>query len=422
MTKTQNGPQFLRLASNNANKMFSASSDDRSDACSPVATISGHHQCPVCLKRYKRREHLQRHGVSHTSERPYRCTSCNGAFQRADVLRRHLRTCDGRVNGPSRVTARRRACDRCVRQKKACNSRQPCQSCSKKAVECCYSSSPISGGGTSDYGTVDTIDMGKDLASPKGVPMSLTTDIMMPFGLSGRELEGLVRSPVDTFFDPNLLDYSNPSWQDFLALASESQALCEPPIADANGRPSLHFLDSFTSKTGFVHVFDGGTLEQRAQVMSKLELEAACEPQQATLSSLSLVSELPNGNLAAPVLECMHAPSTAGVLPLGWLNDPLSLKTHEILLLIKEVVTIKPRNSAVTLEWSPGLEHACLQFFSPANLRKFLGLYWAIWHPNVNFVHRPTFDPVSAKSTILAAMALIGELCLVGNDKPLTGG
>jgi hypothetical protein len=96
-------------------------------------------------------------------------------------------------------------------------------------------------------------------------------------------------------------------------------------------------------------------------------------------------------------------------LPASWIDDPLSLKTHQILLLVKEVVMIKPRNSAVTLDWSPVLEQICLQFFSPSNLRKFLQLYWSIWHPNVNFVHRPSFDPLSAKPSILATMALIGK-------------
>ena len=95
-------------------------------------------------------------------------------------------------------------------------------------------------------------------------------------------------------------------------------------------------------------------------------------------------------------------------IPQSWFSDPLSIKTHEILLLVEEVVTIKPRNSPVTLQWSPALKNACLQFFSPINLRKYLGFYWALWHPNVNFVHKPSFDAVSAKPALLAAMALIG--------------
>src|SRR4051812_30725511 len=95
----------------------------------------GLHRCPVCFKGYKRREHLQRHRSSHTSERPHRCIVCNASFQRTDVLKRHLQTCDGTSTTSSN---RRRACDRCVRQKKACNSLQPCQNCEKRAVRCEY--------------------------------------------------------------------------------------------------------------------------------------------------------------------------------------------------------------------------------------------------------------------------------------------
>ncbi|CAK7206109.1 hypothetical protein SEUCBS139899_008893 [Sporothrix eucalyptigena] len=95
-------------------------------------------------------------------------------------------------------------------------------------------------------------------------------------------------------------------------------------------------------------------------------------------------------------------------------QDPLIVKTHQILFRIREVATIKPRNSTVTLDWSPHLEQQCLQFFSPPNLHKFLALYWARWHPNVNIVHRPTFEPVDAKCVLVVAMALIGA-CMSPN-------
>jgi hypothetical protein len=32
-----------------------------------------------------------------------------------------------------------------------------------------------------------------------------------------------------------------------------------------------------------------------------------------------------------------------------------------------------------------------------------------VWHPNVNFVHRPTFNPMNTPTTLLAAMALTGK-------------
>lgn len=200
--------------------------------------------------------------------------------------------------------------------------------------------------------------------------------------------------------DPTVPDWAIPSWQDLLSMVAET-----PPGLD--GQHSLPFLDRFTSNTGLVQSFDCGTEEQRRQTWLKLQREDAYEPLQAMSSFLQL-PELPFDVLAALPIE--NANSTMGDgLSLSWLNDPLSLKTHQILLLIRDIVRVKPRNSAVTLDWSPGLQQSCLQFFAPSNLRKFLGLYWAIWHPNVNFVHRPSFDIESAKPAVLATMAVIGK-------------
>lgn len=204
-------------------------------------------------------------------------------------------------------------------------------------------------------------------------------------------LEALV--PVSNH-SPASLDCSSPSWQALLAMMWES-----PPAAD--GAHSLHFLDKMTSRTGLVDSFECGTENQRRQVWTKLQRECTVhDPSQA----LSGLLELPFHILDPPLAQIAEPDGPS----LDWLDDPLSLKTHQLLLLIKDIVRVKPRNSAVTLDWSPGLQNACLQFFSPSNLRKFLGLYWAIWHPNVNFVHRASFDPLTAKPAILATMALIG--------------
>ena len=75
----------------------------------------------------------------------------------------------------------------------------------------------------------------------------------------------------------------------------------------------------------------------------------------------------------------------------------------------------RPNNSTISLTWSPALEQRCLHFFSPPRFAKFIELYWSVWHPNVNILHRPTFDPTSAKSVLLAGMALIGKPACLGS-------
>lgn len=359
------------------------------------------YECSLCSKRYKRREHLFRHISSHTSQRPYQCTSCNGAFQRADVLKRHLRTCDG---GTSRASTRRRACDRCVRQKKACSSHQPCHSCAKRGAQCWYSTDAGSSSRKGQPSPAKSTPKNHDTQLTGPSPPVSTS--MMPWGLTLEDLQNFGSSPINTFFDPVSVQYPSSNWPDLSTLPPESPATFQTPISNDAPRKSLHFLDKFTSHTGLVSSFDCGTHEQREHVAASLDRQIASQLQQRAMAMPPLSMDIPS----PLILESISDTSPPSELPLDWLNDPLSLKTHEILLLIEEVVTIKPRNSSVTLDWSSALKDACLQFFSPTNIRRFLGLYWAIWHPNVNFVHRPTFDMLAAKPTLLAAMALIGEL------------
>lgn len=227
----------------------------------------------------------------------------------------------------------------------------------------------------------------------------------LPFGITSEDLQAFAASSLDDLLNSGALEQGTPSWPQFL----------DPPLGrvfreDLSVTSSNHplkFLGRITSNTGLVLSFECGTQDQREQVASALQFESlhamnANMPDQSVPSGLSL-------GTVPPLLDNISDSSTENCFPMNWLSDPLSLKTHDILLLIQEVVTIKPRNSAVTLDWSAALKNACLQFFSPSNLRRFLGMYWAIWHPNVNFVHRPTFDPVSAKPALVAAMALMGK-------------
>jgi hypothetical protein len=236
-------------------------------------------------------------------------------------------------------------------------------------------------------------------------PPPSTSYPMMPWGLVMEELQYFGTSPIDTLFDPVPMQNASPIWPEFLALASESPATFEMPASSDSPQKSLHFLDKFTSNTGLVSSFDCGTHEQREQVAARLDQQILSRLQQRITSLAASGMDVPS-----PLIpENNSDTSLISDLTLNWFNDPLSLKTREILLLIKEVVTIKPRNSSVTLDWSTALNDACVQFFSPSNIIRFLGFYWAIWHPNVNFVHRPSFDILAAKPTVLAAMTLIGE-------------
>jgi hypothetical protein len=400
------------------------------------------HYCPVCHKGYKRREHLQRHRSTHNADRPYSCNTCGAAFKRTDVLRRHMETCDGRRAQQGIAARKRRACDRCVRQKKACDAASPCQNCHKRGVPCEYSRPGLTAV-PSPPTTIST--EGGDSSTAAGLnwlpedasnaPSASTSNTMManvydpsshhsvaalPYG--GDSWGALAQDTVSDFslLDSHVVDMIDQEWSLFMGPTFGAVAAPQPVAsAEEYQRPdtptheySFRFLADFTSRTGLVSSFDCGSLAQRREVVTSY-----------------LQSTQGGANAAAPLLSppqpvgfmADFRPS-GGDMTLGssldfpavapgwqsWLNNPMVVKLQQIVLRIKEVVVVKPRNSTVTLSWVPAVEARCLDFFSVHRVGKFLELYWSIWHPNVNFLHRPTFDPTHTPSTLLAAMAIIG--------------
>lgn len=50
------------------------------------------YKCIICLKAFKRNEHLTRHGVIHTGNKDFTCPECSKAFSRKDHLNKHIQT------------------------------------------------------------------------------------------------------------------------------------------------------------------------------------------------------------------------------------------------------------------------------------------------------------------------------------------
>ncbi|EXL91286.1 hypothetical protein FOIG_15560 [Fusarium odoratissimum NRRL 54006] len=97
------------------------------------------------------------------------------------------------------------------------------------------------------------------------------------------------------------------------------------------------------------------------------------------------------------------------------LNDSscqdLTAKTGEILGIIKRTLTRTRSCSHASIEWSPIVEKACLDFFSPGNLHRFLLLFWSGWYPNSPIIHKPTFNSEAEPPGLIASMAVLGA-CL----------
>jgi Zinc finger, C2H2 type len=344
----------------------------RVNATRPQMSAASLNVCLTCLKSYKRPEHLRRHQSSHSAERRFHCESCNKTFQRSDVLKRHLTTCD-----PGTASE--------LRPKK----RPAWSNVTNPAV-----SVPVS-----------SADLGRTAPDLSAIDPDL-----LQVGLGGRpfgHMAGWITGGMSSF---PCSDSSDAIWQEFINFTPGTQTPCsvEPETEDrSEDLDSLSFLENFTSNSGLVSSFDCGTLDQRRQFASELAeserasdlIKSHTDPRAADAFILSFA-----GATESDIAGMEQCGTDAG----DRYRDPLLLKSQEIINIIELAILLKSPQSPVSLVWSSSVQTLCLQFFSPENMRRYLECYWAIWHPNVNFMHKPTFDPLSSKAALVAAMSLIG--------------
>ncbi|KAJ1326731.1 Zinc finger C2H2 type protein [Microdochium nivale] len=100
--------------------------------------------CAYCGKSFTRKEHLERHILSHTNVKPHRCSACQLSFARRDLLQRHHSTYhearDPLEPGPGGVPTIAGktpiACLNCAQAKTGCDKRVPCSRCADKNLDC----------------------------------------------------------------------------------------------------------------------------------------------------------------------------------------------------------------------------------------------------------------------------------------------
>ncbi|RSM19509.1 hypothetical protein CDV31_001669 [Fusarium ambrosium] len=263
-----------------------------------------------------------------------------------------------------RAAKKRRACDRCVRRKKACSAGWPCDDCRRKLVSCTYQRrDEIRKGPQGQQKPDDKVPE----PGPQPNETSALGDDPTPSSSTCDTLDVPLIGNADCDLDPCS---ENLTWLDFLDL-DQTMPLDQPQPEKKKG--SFDFLYTFTSLTGIVQSFDCGTLSQRTQTVTEfLQDEAARQAKTALF------------------------------------NDPLITMTRKIVAEIHGLSTSNVRRSAAMKDYSSTTEQSCLQFFSPLHLRRFLALFWNIWHPNCPYIHRQTFDPTTAKPGLVAAMVVTG--------------
>lgn len=358
--------------------------------------------CPICEKEYGRIDHLQRHLNTHTSHRPFTCVQCGRSYRRRDVLTRHHQNCKPGAGiprtfrEPVKRQSTRRACDRCVKQKKVCSNSTPCQNCTAQRKPCTYPPH-----------IVDRQRQSSDAASEAALEMfEVREEIQHPqpsSNLSMGEADGL--SECELVLATNCVS----GWlqhglsQGSLSPEANNSHLESLPPDPAWPGPWLHntldlessfitnrdpashfqFLVGFPRNRGLAETFELGKCTQ-----SFLQTSFKYDASEAILTDMSQNTQDPS-----LLASC---------------DDPLLMKTMEICNGIRKTILNHPSNIVLSVEWSPLTEAMIQQLFGPSNLRRFLQLYWTLWHPHWPCIHKPTFQYHTTPSMLLAALVLIG--------------
>ena len=84
--------------------------------------------------------------------------------------------------------------------------------------------------------------------------------------------------------------------------------------------------------------------------------------------------------------------------------------SQKLIQSLREVISNKKADHVVKINWLSSAS-ACIDLFSPHNIRRFLEYFWSLWYPHCPIIHRPLFDAESAIPPILCVMVVIGA-CL----------
>ncbi|KAH7232910.1 hypothetical protein BKA59DRAFT_559887 [Fusarium tricinctum] len=399
-------------------------------------------QCSVCCAEFAKSDHLARHQLSHGNERAYMCEFCPLSFNRRDALLRHWRTCKRRIESglrplvlpPKKRGRKLNACSRCSQLKKKCSGTTPCAACVDRGQQCTYPRS-------FEEKTAPLIEREQQSLAPPFlcIPHNLNTQVVqLPhFSLPDIELfpvnlaDGIVANCWPS--DGNMPDHSLDRSQDGLfpfSLLGEDKALdvsplnfvhcpptyshelnslvsgsiCQPLAIDSSFlRLDMRFLANVTSTHGMANSFEIGNSLARKRAISNL-VQGYNIP----------VITRPYGRAQQARVETSHSDydvNSSGFLGRSASRDAghsLSSKSQEIVRGLRESLSNGASVLTNNANSSQSTERSCARFFSPANLERFISLFWHFWYPNWPVFHQPTFDITQKPAQLIAALSLIG--------------
>ncbi|KAH8721710.1 hypothetical protein BGZ61DRAFT_571798 [Ilyonectria robusta] len=361
--------------------------------------------CSACPASFNRREHLQRHLLSHSSDRSFHCTFCDQSFNRRDVLKRHWTSCRPRIDANVDIPTlfqhvrgkKRKSCDRCVRLKRACNLQKPCQTCLTRNEEC-------------SYNRVADRKLKPSSAVTLPLQTAFVEDPMPNVGMEALQtiwdstdvLQISTQDPLPTgpILDRRITGPLHHEGGTLGTIRPRHAAISMITLTSGWGFP---FLSRFTLPNGLATSFECGTRFERQQLIQRHLERSSYSFQNLTgldIGTWDAETDWVSAVALQPYsLHCQWVSKT---------DEGLFRLTNEIVQRIKDITISKPRGSKNMIDWSPAMENICYNFFSPANLEKFLLLFWGCWYRNCPIFHKPSFVAEHSSPTLVASMALIG--------------
>ncbi|KAJ5335501.1 transcriptional regulator family: Fungal Specific TF [Penicillium brevicompactum] len=325
-----------------------------------------HFRCSICQRGFTRVDHLKRHHLRHSGQRPYSCVFCEDSFARCDNLRDHYTDCPKRGDREIPETA---PGYQCTSMKLRCDGQSPCGSCQKRNLEC---NNQRTGVGHLAPGEGTTIKHEPYAPSPSdrgsikfllnGGTDSFTEDFRLP--PRSDRARGL--------------DYYNRLG---LEEARKKTAEHNGPGFDSGFANSDPVTPHFFQET-FIDFFYG-------------PFGDAQKP---------LGSPYTSGELA---YQAVMPESTSNF---GLPSDQSIFESERpfALALVQSILTRAwqvPLDAAAQQELSANLNFV----LTTARIRKFISLYFEHWHPSSSILH-VSFDPEAVPSTLLAAVAFMGAM------------
>ncbi|KAL3434262.1 hypothetical protein BDV09DRAFT_196055 [Aspergillus tetrazonus] len=372
------------------------------------------YQCGTCSQSYSRIDHLRRHVLSHTREKPHQCPVCNKRFGRIDLLRRHstLHTAAGNrlstrraaTGGTSCTPRASQACSACAENHLKCDEEKPCTRCCRRNIPCVVPSKftdraqahsadlciPDATGTVEDHPQVactwpQELDFSQPAVFPEDghipVVRSESTNPMLTDGLSGIQTpRGMINFGLQTDLDFSLVDLSFlESYNTQVPFEFDDQAYS----VSASGSP----YDP--------HETASQTKPRRAWSMQRLRWRFIPDPRDHGYCEHENLL-LPNGATGAPSLAT-GIPQE----PHDRLSDCESIDIHNRDKILGIVLNQMKQPISAVLSSFPSVEllGGLIRYYltSPFSAAS-------------TWIHRPTFQPKQACPELLLAMAAAGAV------------